>query len=223
MKTSKIILVVILCLIASIIMRVLFVIGLVLLSFLGKYDTVEGIDNYSKYIYLNEYGGDLDSELSIFPEDSSNMQNAFFTSSLKTSLLDTDGYIILRAKYNDEMFENEIERLSDINITIYESCSSDSNYYTNNIKYDNSSYNYPAYITIDGFSHTYEYALIDRENKEIIYMYLSYPGENVSKYKEYLKRDESEYSKKDTLELFSIYNHSFDSGKSYMESMDCAE
>ena len=121
------------------------------------------------------------------------------------------------------MFENEIERLSDINITIYESCSSDSNYYTNNIKYDNSSYNYPAYITIDGFSHTYEYALIDRENKEIIYMYLSYPGENVSKYKEYLKRDESEYSKKDTLELFSIYNHSFDGGRSYMESMDCAE
>ncbi len=223
MKTSKIIIVVILCILASIIMRILFVIGLVLLSFLGKYDTVEGIDNYNKYIYLNEYGGDLDSELSIFPEDSSNMQDAFFTSSLKTNLLDTDGYIILRAKYNDEMFENEIERLSNINITIYESCSSDSNYYTNNIKYDNSSYNYPAYITIDGFAHKYEYALIDRENNEIIYIYISYPGDNVSKYKEYLKKDETEYSKDDTLGLFSIYNNSFDNGRTFMEAMDCAE
>ena len=40
--------------------------------------------------------------------------------------------------------------------------------------YDGNSYPYPAYVTNDGFSSTYEYALIDRDGGRIVYIYAAY-------------------------------------------------
>ena len=89
------------------------------------------------------------------------------------------------------------------------------------LKYDDKSYEYPAYITIDGFSNKYEYALLDKNNLKIIYIYLSYPNINDINYNMYLKKDKSYYSNANSLNLYSMYNHSFDNGKSYMEYNDC--
>ena len=61
------------------------------------------------------------------------------------------------------MFSDEISRLQALSKTI-EYNDED---HTNNVIYDEDSYSYPAYITIDGFGNTYEYALIDQSNNRI--------------------------------------------------------
>ena len=182
---------------------------------------ISGIENYDKNYYLKEYGGDLDSTLSIFPDDKLILKEADFTSSFQTNLFDSDGYIILKSKYSKDNFDNEINRIKTLNATIYENCNNNAKTYTNYIKYDDKSYIYPAYTTIDGFGHTYEYALVNNDDLEIIYVYLAHPSKNNINYKDYLKKDKSIYSVSDTLDMFSMYNYSFDNGNSFMEFGDC--
>lgn len=197
---------------------VIFIIPLISINPVKK---ISGIDNYNKNYYLKEYGGDLDSNLSIFPNNKDNIISGTFSSSFKTNLFDSDGYILLTAKYQKEDFNNEINRLKKLNITIYETCKDNAKSYTNYVKYDDKLYKYKAYIAIDGFDHTYEYALINEKDLEIIYLYLSYPKINNSKYKKYLKKDLSLYSITNTIDMYSMYNHSFDNNKSFIEFSDC--
>lgn len=197
----------------------LVVLGVILFSQSFSEDIRIGIDNYDKGYYLGEYGGDLGSNLSIFPDDKSKLVDARFESALQT-ILDTDGYILLDVKYGDEDFQNEISRLENIAIEIKNGCKKNAEKFTNTIKYDASSYKYPAYVAIDGFDGTYEYALIDEMKKEIVYLYLSYPSIDDSRYSEYLKVDKTFYSKADTVEAYSIYYHSFDGGRSFMGHND---
>lgn len=181
-----------------------------------------GINNYDKNYYLENYLEDLDSSLEIFPDNKNNFINATFKSSLQTNLFDTDGYIILKTKYNKIDFDNEINRLKNISMTIKEKCYKDSKEHTNNIIYDEESYDYPAYITIDGFAYIYEYALINEKDLEITYVYLSYPTTNNDNYSKYLKKDKSKYNgNNENLKLYSMYNHTFDNNKTYVEFDDC--
>lgn len=204
----------------------IIIISIIFLSLLGIFifnnlkSSNNVINYFDKEYYIKKYGGDLDSNLSIFPNDI-NLLDAEFSSKLKTGLFDTDGYILLTINYDKEKYDKEIERLSKLNIIIKETCYSNSKSITNYVKYDDKSYEYPAYITIDGFSNKYEYALLDRNNLKIIYIYLSYPNINDINYNMYLKKDKSYYSNTNSLNLYSMYNHSFDNGKSYMEYNDC--
>lgn len=191
------------------------------LSIYLKPDSISGIENYNKNYYIEEYGGDLDSNLLIFPDDKTNLINPEFSSSFQTGLFDSDGYILLKSKYSEENFNNEIDRIKNLSIIISNGCREGASVYENKIKYDDASYKYPAYVTIDGFGSTYEYALINTDEFEIIYVYLSYPKINASKYKDYLKIDKSEYSKTDTINRYSMYNHSFNDGHSFIEFDDC--
>ncbi len=212
-NTLKIVLIIIIC---------LFLLILILLTLnLNPTKEINGIENYNKSHYIKEYGGDLDSNLSIFPDNKDILIDPTFSSSFKTGLFDSDGYIILKTKYSEEDFNTEIERLSKLEMTIKANCYSNAKSYTNYVKYDENTYNYPSYITIDGFGYTYEYALINKDDLEIVYVYLSYPDVKNSKYVEYLKKDKSEYSKVEVLTLYSMYNHTFDNGSSFVEFNDC--
>ena len=51
-------------------------------------------------------------------------------------------------------------------------------------------------------------------------MYLAYYNEGDFTHEEYLKVDKSCYEDYDNLDEFSMYNHSFDGGKSYVEFSD---
>lgn len=221
MKTKNIIIIIVLVLVARFIISCLATLGIIFLLFFHPSTDLNGLQNYDKDYFIREYGGDLDSNLSIFPNDKSILDDASFLSSFSTSLFDTDGYMILKSRYNKYDFENEINRLKDISVQIYENCYRNSKSATNVIKYDDTSYEYPAYVTIDGFDSKYEYALINYNELEIIYVYLSYPNINNLNYNDYLKKDKSEYSKYDTLSLYSMYMHSFDNGVSFSEFGDC--
>ncbi|MCR4651409.1 MAG: hypothetical protein K5662_06600 [Lachnospiraceae bacterium] len=82
------------------------------------------------------------------------------------------------------------------------------------------SYELPAYVANSGFGNTYEYALLNEAEHEITYVYTAYPDPDNFPYPEYLMKDKSLYDESNTLGAFSIYNHSFDGGKSFIEFDD---
>ena len=175
------------------------------------------VTDYNKSVILEEYGGDLDSNLSIFPDESLITEsNSSYTCNASMGILDTDATIILECDYNDTQYEQEIERLKNLQMTIKHG----EEEYTNYVIYDEESYNYPAYITIDGYSYTYEYALLDNNKNRIIYIYLAYPRVEAFNWNEYLKKDKNVYDNDDTFSCFSMYNHTFDGGESYTEFDD---
>lgn len=175
-----------------------------------------GAEHYDKSYYIQKYGGDLDSNLSVFPDCPEASRVILFESSFGEGLFDTDGYMILEYRCDAQQMAAEEERLGQIAFTIR---NIDGQTFTNRIMYDGTSYRYPAYITNDGFSNTYEYALIDREGGRIVCVYAAYVLPDGFRYKDYLKTDLSAYNK-DSLKAFTVYNHSFDGGQSWMEFDD---
>ncbi|MBR1392078.1 MAG: hypothetical protein IJ567_11690 [Lachnospiraceae bacterium] len=196
------------------------ILGLMVFMLSGCSDTAystDHIEDYDKEYVVENYHSDLDSNLSVFPDELSTVNEvASFHASLSTNLFDTDGEIILDCVYENDQFHDEIERLANLSMTI----KNRDEQYTNSVLYDTEGYHYPAYITIDGFGNTYEYALIDQDNHEIIYIYLAYPNVRDFPYRDYLKKDLSLYEEENTLDAYSMYNHSFDDGESWTEFDD---
>lgn len=206
----------------SVIRTVLFL-GIVMVAEAEPSNVITGIENYAKDYYLENYGGDLDSLMLIFPEQVDLAVEATFESEMDTGLFDTFGYILLCAEYEKEQFEKEKARISEITCTIY-SFGEEGESVTKNILYDENSYSLPAYVTCDGFGDMYEYALIDEENLSVTYVYLSYPEtSNETAYKNYLKCDLSLYNITDSFNQFNIYAHSFDDGEMWTEASDTDE
>ena len=175
-----------------------------------------GAEQYDKSYYISKYGGDLDSNLSVFPDGLEASRVILFQSSMGEGLFDTDGYILLEYRCNGEQMAAEEERLGNISFTIR---NHDGQTFTNSILKDDISYPFPAYIANDGFGSTFEYALIDRGGGRIVCVYAAYVLPNGFPRKEYLKTDLSAY-RKDSLKAFTVYNHSFDGGQSWMEFDD---
>lgn len=194
-----------------------FLIGIFALSESGPADKLSGIEDYDKKMILDTYGGDLDSGLFVFPDNTEGMINPSYISSMKTGLFDTDGYMILQTKYNEEEYQEEVERLSRIECTV----SSKEDSVTQKVKYDESSYALPAYVASDGFDSVYEYALMNEDTYEISYIFLSYPNYmELIRYKQYLKVNPMEYEIEDALNQFTIYAHTFNGGDYWVEYSD---
>ncbi|MBP5289767.1 MAG: hypothetical protein J6Z79_07865 [Clostridia bacterium] len=166
-----------------------------------------GVENYNVTHLVSAYHGDLDSNLSVFP-DFVESDNADYEATVTVGPLDIEATIILDCRYEDYMFEAEIQRLKDLRLTIRDTWHT----YTNYVKRDDSSYRFPAFVTIDGFGNTYEYALADYDHFRIVYVYVSYPDVKNFPHPEFLKTDLSLYDIKDPTKGFSLYNHSFSKG-----------
>ncbi len=210
-KGCKIFVLVIGLCVLSFIMRFALVLVSVLIMESTPYNNQVGIENYDKTKILEQYGGDI-SEMFVFPDNTANMLDPTFESSLKTGFFDTDGYIILQGTYNEEDYDAEVQRLSSIECTV--------NDITIGIKYDDESYEMPAYVAIDGLDYEYEYALLDEDNHTITYILLSYPEYvDLHEYEEYLKLDTDEYKTEDSWNRFSIYSRHYGDGV-YIEYSD---
>ena len=210
-KGCKIFILIVGILVLSFIMKFGFVLTMIFFMENTPYETRVGIENYDKAKISEQYRSDL-SELFVFPEDTKDMIEPTFVSSFKTGFFDTDGYMILQARYDKEDYDAEVKRLSSIECTVDD--------ITIGIKYDEESYALPAYVAIDGFDYEYEYALLDEKNHTITYIILSYPEYvDLSEYEEYLKLDADEYKIEDTLNQFSIYERYYKDGV-YIEYSD---
>ena len=185
-------------------------------SFTNAYEA-KGIDQYDKNIIVKEHSSHLDSNLSIFPDEIKAIEGkATYYAYVSNEFFDKNPEIFLQCEYSSELFLQEIQRLSDISITIKFKDKS----YTNYIKYDDKMYNYPAYIAIDGYDSAYEYALVNFEKCMITYLYFGYPiKDTFEKYSDYIKKDMSSYNHTG-LDCFTIYAQSFDGGNSYVEFDD---
>lgn len=198
----------------SYIIRGALLFGIILLFESGEPEVLTGIEAYDKEAVLEKYGGDLDCGFFVFPDNIVGMINPTYVCNLDSGLFDTDGYVILHTKYSREQYQREIERLSQIECTV----SSNEEEVTQQIKYDEKSYAFPAYVAADGFCDTYEYALVNKETCEISYIYLAYPNmEELAEYIEYLKLNSKEYEVEDELNQFSIYAWTFNDGESWTE------
>ena len=210
----RIITIVLIVISARFMLSIALVFGIAFFEMAAPFKNLSGVENYDKQALIDEYGGDLNSSLRVFPDDTDTAKNLTYDSHLKTGLFDTDGYIILKADYDEDAFSAEVDRLSEIECTLLWQDQS----VTNKIRYDTESYKYPAYVASDGYDSTYEYALIDEENDSIIYIYISYPESSIlklPKYSDYLKKNLLEYGEHQfdsSLEEFTIYAHSFEEG-----------
>lgn len=223
MKKQKNIIKIILIIISVILLKYIIstITMLVIATFSLKTENISDVEKYNKEYYLKKYGKEISSSLIIFPEDNYNLKDTKFTSSFTDGLFGADGYILLSTKYTKEQFNKEVNRLSNINLKISKTCSKNAPTHTNYIKYDENSYEYPAYITIDGFYGKYEYALINKENLQITYLYISSVDKENKKYNKYLKKDKSEYEEMNQENMYSLYNHSFDNNNVYIGYNDC--
>ena len=208
-RTAAIAIIVLVAVLFLIVVRyivgMMMVIAVIYLDYLKPASRIEGIENYDKTYLEEEFSGDMTSHFFLFPDDVGAAEKADFWYEYKTDLLDTEGSFFLEAVYSDEDFENETERISEITCTV----NNGEEDITQSVIYDEDMYNYPAYIAIDGYTHNYEYALMDYDNNRIIYVMLGYPDyEELSEYSDYLKSDQDAYDLENgtTLERFCIYS-----------------
>ncbi len=190
------------------IVSTMLIIGIAALEMLQPADKSSEKQEYDKQYLLDEYSGELNSLFMTFPDSLENAISSKYDFYLKTGLFDTDGYVILKVEYNDADFENEVERLSNITCRI---CFQDQEFISN-VMYDEEMYNYPAYIANDGFDDAYEYALIDANDNEIIYVAISYPNViDLVKLNNYTKKNPLAYEiNGPALNQFTIYSHQFE-------------
>ncbi len=211
----KVVVVILIVISLRFILLTILIAGISYYDFAKPYEKQAGIENYDKEYLIDTYGNDLDSGLFVFPDDTDSAIDISYESALKTGLFDTDGSIFLVATYSEDGFKREIERLSQITCTVFETNFEDSDYHVAEIKYDTEMYKYPAYVASDGYRSVYEYALVDEDENKIIYAYLSYPditnGVRLVKYMDYLKKDKAGYvfSGGSSLNNFSIYSFHF--------------
>ena len=183
----------------------IFVLSMLFFDYAKPMNDVEGLDKYDKQYLTEEFSGDMTSHFFLFPDDLSNTEDADFRYEYKVGLLDTDASFFLTATYSDEAFEAEVERISGITCTVNDGNED----HTQAVIYDEDMYRYPAYIAIDGYCHTYEYALIDEANSRVIYVLTSYPDpEHLKEYSDFLKKDPKAYDlgNTSTLDRFCIYS-----------------
>ena len=178
-------------------------------------EPISGIENYDKQKIVQDNYSDMDSLFLIFPDDTEKIVNGDYISNTKTNLIDTQGYIILDAYYEEDDYLSEVERISGISYDLKDVWKGKEDHIVQEVRYDDAMYKYPAYIASDGYCGGYEYALADKENNRIIYVHLSYPNVDALKdYSDFLKNDAGSYKKQESTskENFTIYAHEFREG-----------
>lgn len=102
-------------------------------SIFGNKEIITDVSKYEKRYYLEKYKGDLNSNLSVFPDViTEDMKDVEFESYMVESLFDTDGYIYLKYKLDDEKFIREVDRIKEIEVIL----ESDNEKYVNHILSD---------------------------------------------------------------------------------------
>lgn len=117
----------------------------------------------STYMQYDEFRGY--SALSIFPETVDLIKLIDYYYRYEDTFLDPTAEIYMERYYEEEAYQAEIERLQGIQ------AEHDGEVQT--IIYDTENFSYPAYVTINGNNHCYEYALLLGDGK-IAYIFLQF-------------------------------------------------
>ncbi len=117
------------------------------------------VSQYGQWESFDGYSG-----LKIFPKDIQENEIETYYYRSQDVIFSPECQIFLQAKYSDEAFEKEVQRLQNIRVVYDQE--------ENLILYDAEHYIAPAYVCVDGWKGCYEYALVFREKNVIVYVYL---------------------------------------------------
>ncbi len=106
--------------------------------------------------------------------------------------------IYLKCTYNEDDYEKECDRLSNISVT-YEG-------QTQNIRFEENSFTLPAYVAMNGWCSCYEYALVNEAEHTIEYIYLQQNVEDAIKFDLDKLPDTFGIQEYEGLSEFSIYH-----------------
>ncbi|HOV25214.1 MAG TPA: hypothetical protein PK566_02470 [Pseudobacteroides sp.] len=168
--------------------------------------------------------------LFVFPDKLSASATVEEYFAFETVSIDNSYQIFLKYKLPNDDFLKEIERLKNISCEIKDYNRGNVRSVTKNIKYDETNFNYPAYVASFASHDTYEYALIDNANKTIICVYLQMISKSKSRFNSdylphFLTKQDGEYwdlgsSLETDQEKQNIYWHTFDDGKTFTNFKD---
>lgn len=122
-------------------------------------------DKENYFLYLNELQkkDDVHSGLFIFPNNINQNDIVDFKYFFQDGIFDGSYLFYVVVKYDKYSLNNEEDRLRNIKVNFEKT--------EKKILYEENDFDYPAYVSIsDGFS-TFEYALIDKKNNQIIYIF----------------------------------------------------
>ncbi len=118
---------------------------------------------------------------------------SFKYSYIRSLLFGVTGQVHICVKYDYESFNAEEKRIAEI-VGI------------SNIRYDENEFSFPAYVTIESFNGISEYALIDRNDMRVHYVFIKcIDSDNVVLDREFLPKHWNERLK-ENLSSFSIYD-----------------
>lgn len=118
------------------------------------------VEDYGKWLLSDKY-----SQLLVFPmtiPDSA--QEVSYYYQYESGYTRPMCQIYLNCRLNDEDYESEINRLASLT---YDSKTEGRQC----VQYDDHSFQYPAYVANAGYDFCYEYALINTDERQIIYVY----------------------------------------------------
>lgn len=166
------------------------VINLLRTFYKGKGYYTTDVTEYGEFEGFRGY-----SKLYIFPEQiSENVKVEKYLYKYDDTLFDATCQIYLECVYNDEGYEKELKRLSNIKEEYRGE--------VQRVSYEEEAFRYPAFVTINADNHCYEYALILDGNK-IVYIFLQFTNMEAVEFPlDYLPYN---YEMEDNCEGESIY------------------
>lgn len=178
-------------------------------SVLGESFETRNIQEYMKFNNIEYEKQEMNSRLDIFPKsiNNHNDEDKYYYYCDNKGFLDNKYQMYLEKVYLPHEFELEKERLSKIEVEV--------NNKSNNIQYNEKDFNLPAYVAIYNDDCSYEYALVDENNKKIIYVYTRFMYDKDIEFdKKYLPLNFNEEmeSTEAYQKRFSIYSFNIGSG-----------
>lgn len=175
-----------------------------LFLFGGAPSIAKGAENYtSEMTRLSELKtGCVRTGFICFPEklpEGLSEDDAVFYSFYQDTLFDPTDEFFLEVKYSGKDYAAEVERLENTcKVFAYE---------RKELIRGGDNYPYPAYVAIDGYGYTYEYAILTGENR-IAYIFLSFmnnPDKLKAVPREYLPKDYEKRMSSPGLDGYNIY------------------
>ena len=154
-------------------------------------------DSYSstdtnEYLQFDGFKGK--SFLNIFPKTIEGVEVIDYSYQYMNTLFDPTARIYLECRYDEEAYQAEIARLQGIK--------AEHEGKVQTVIYDTENFNYPAYVTINGNDHCYEYALLLGEGR-IAYIHMEFiKEEEVAFSADYLPKTYEEGDKGYSMYIF---------------------
>jgi hypothetical protein len=182
---------------------VLFAIGILIVSILSgrsaKEESTTDVSLYGNFSTFQRRGA-----LLVFPKaiPKNAIVNGYYYSQVIPPFIGTYYQIYLNITLPEDEYELEVNRLSRIKkgtkVEMYDKST------LSDIRLDKNNFIYPAYVTMVGYNGTSEYALLNKKEHKIIYVFVQIISENNIKFdREYLPKGYKNSG--DCNESFSIY------------------